>query len=308
MPDHAMRTVLLLCGPTAVGKSSVAMQLAQRLPVEIVCADARTVFRGLDVGTAKPTVEDRAAVVHHCLDIRDPHETYDAAQFMVDARAAIDGMSATILPLMVGGSGLYIAAALDGLSNTAPVDPRVRAALQKRLAAEGRDAMYAELVEVDPRAAQRYADRNPVRVLRALEYYLSTGDPFSTTWDLPRNAAPYRIVRIGITRPRELLYEMINERCLRMWQHGLVEETQRLLDAGVDPNAQALHTVGYVEVIAYLQGRIDRATAIARMQQASRQYAKRQFTWFRADERITWVDASAADAIESILELVDTPS
>lgn len=307
MQADARRKVLLLCGPTAVGKSAIAMDVAKQRSAELVCADARTVFRGLDIGTAKPTADDRAAVVHHLLDICDPQQSYDAAQFMVDAREAIDAMAYSVLPIMVGGSGLYIAAALDGLSHTSPADPRVRAVLQQRLAAEGRDALYGELANVDPRAAARYADRNPVRVVRALEYFVSTGKPFSSTWDMPRNAAPYAVTRIGLTRPREALYEIINQRCVLMWEHGLVEETQRMLDAGVTPHCQAMHTVGYVEVLAYLHGTMDRPTALARMQQVTRQYAKRQLTWFRADERITWLDAGASDVVDAIIAMVDAP-
>jgi tRNA dimethylallyltransferase len=309
MTDSAEpRRVLLLCGPTAAGKSAVAMALAERMSIEIVAADARTVFRGLDVGTAKPSADDRRRVPHHCIDIRDPHETYDAAQYSIDARTAIDAMPSAALPVMVGGSGLYIQAALDGLSNTVPVDPRVRAALQRRLAAEGRDALYEELLDVDPRAAERYADRNPVRVLRALEHYVSTGRPFSSTWDLPRNTAPYHVVRVGITRPREVLYAAIDERCVQMWKDGLVDETKRLLDAGVAPDAQALHTVGYIEVIEHLRGHIDAETALARMQQATRHYAKRQLTWFRKDERITWIEDDVATSVDRILSLLRADS
>jgi tRNA dimethylallyltransferase len=306
-PEFA-RTVVLLCGPTAAGKSSLAMQLADVMPMQIVCADARTVFRGLDIGTAKPTREDRQHVVHHCVDTCDPLQTYDAVQFARDAHAAIDGMPTDVTPVMVGGSGLYIQAALDGLSNTVPVDPRVRASLQRRLAAEGRDALYEELRTVDPRAAERYADRNPVRVVRALEHYVATGRPFSSTWDEPRQAPPYRVVRIGVTRPRDVLYDVINARCIAMWESGLVQETQRLLDAGVSPHAQALHTVGYVEVIDYLQGSIDAATALQRMQQATRNYAKRQLTWFRKDERLTWIDASEDAAVATLCDLLRAES
>ncbi|MBU3742759.1 MAG: tRNA (adenosine(37)-N6)-dimethylallyltransferase MiaA [Candidatus Kapabacteria bacterium] len=306
--SNVERTVVLLCGPTAAGKSALAMALSNVLHIQIVSADARTVFRGLDIGTAKPTVDDRRRVVHHCIDIRDPDQTYDAAQFMVDARAAIKAMPSDITPVMVGGSGLYIQAALEGLSTTVPVDPRVRAALQRRLAAEGRDALYDELREVDPRAAERYADRNPVRVLRALEHYVATGTAFSTTWDVPRQAAPYRVVRIGVTRERGPLYEAINARCVEMLEHGMIEETQRLLATGISEHVQALHTVGYVEVLAYLRGEINLASALERMQQATRNYAKRQLTWFRRDERISWVDGAQADALDQLCDLLRAQS
>lgn len=308
MASRSERTVVLLCGPTAAGKSALAMALADVLPIQIVSADARTVFRGLDIGTAKPTLDDRRRVVHHCIDIRDPDQTYDAAQFMVDARAAIDAMPSDVLPLMVGGSGLYIQAALEGLSTTAPVDPRVRAALQRRLAAEGRDALYDELREVDPRAAERYSDRNPVRILRALEHFVVTGTPFSATWDLPRQAAPYHVVRVGVTRERGPLYEAINARCIDMMAGGMVEETQRLLATGLSEHVQALHTVGYVDVLAYLRGDMDRASALDRMQQATRHYAKRQLTWFRRDERISWLDGAAASALDQLCDLLRAQS
>lgn len=302
------RRVLLLCGPTAAGKSAVAMSLAKHLNIEIICADARTVFRGLDIGTAKPTPAHQALVRHHCIDICDPHETYDAARFAADTHNAIAAMSANVLPVIVGGSGLYIQAALDGLSNTTPVDPRVRAALQRRLAAEGRDALFEELRDVDAESAERYADRNPARVVRALEHFVSTGRPFSATWQLPRITVPYNTLRIGVSRDRAALYSAINERCERMWAEGIVDETQRLLDAGINPDAQCLHTVGYVEVIKHLRGEIDAETALAQMQQATRRYAKRQVTWFRKDERILWLDANDASITQHICTLLDAQS
>lgn len=298
--DH--RPVLVIAGPTAAGKTAVSLALAARLRIEIVCADARQVYRHLDIGTAKPTPDEQRVCPHHCIDLLEPSEPYNAADYARDAAKAIAGIAPDVLPVLVGGSGLYIDALLDGLSESVvATDPDVRVHLHARLEHEGREALYRELAIIDPRAAARYADMNPRRVLRALEYHRMTGTPFSSTWDTPRIPGPYEPYRIVVTQPRPILYERINRRCDVMWEAGLLRETERVLAMGIPPTAQALHTVGYTEALAVLRGEMDTATALERMKQSTRNYAKRQLTWFGRDQRYRWHEGDPAMIAEKIV-------
>jgi tRNA dimethylallyltransferase len=306
--------VLVIAGPTASGKTAASLALARRISMEVISADARQVYRRLDIGTAKPTAEERAACPHHCIDILDPDRSYSAADYARDVRSVLarpQFQPASLpfaLPVLVGGSGLYIAAALDGFShNTAPVEPELRATLKEELARVGRDAMWQRLQDVDPRAAEKYADKNPRRVLRALEFHASMGKPFSSTWDQQRDAAHVDALYIFLSPPRDVLATRIEERCREMYVKGIVEETEAVLASGVDKQSQALRTVGYVDVIAMLEGLIDRDEAIGRTIIATRQYAKRQRTWFARDERYVRIENDPNDVertVESILLLV----
>ncbi|MBK7577543.1 MAG: tRNA (adenosine(37)-N6)-dimethylallyltransferase MiaA [Ignavibacteria bacterium] len=301
------RPVLVLAGPTAAGKTGVAMRLSEQLRCEIIGADARQIFRSMDIGTAKPTREDRARVSHHCIDIRDPHESYSAAEYSHDARQAITSIPLSSLPIIVGGSGLYITAAIDGLSTDGvATDPEVRDEIVREFDVYGRDAMYERLQELDPRAADRYADRNPRRIQRALEYIRMTGRPFSRSWDAPRDAANVDALYIGITQDREVLNAMIDARCDQMWQDGLIEETQRILDMGVDRKAQSLRTVGYYEALSVIDGRRTADEANEDLKKSTRQYAKRQRTWFRKDKRYTWISGSIETMTAQICAILDT--
>lgn len=287
------RRVLVIVGPTASGKTALSLDLARHLPIEIISADARQVYKYLDSGTAKPTVDERAVCPHHCIDTLVPSATYSAADYAQDARAAINAVPSSHLPVMVGGSGLYIQAALDGFSTDAVApEPEVRDRLQARLDAIGRDAMYEELQRLDARAAERYTDKNPRRILRALEYIEITGQPFSETWDRHRDAFDVEAFYVGIDIDRDVLNDRINTRCDAMWRDGLLEETQRVLDMGVSPTAQSLQTVGYVEAIAVLTKTMTLSEAQEKLRVATRRYAKRQCTWFRRDERIHWIDGT----------------
>lgn len=301
------RPVLVLAGPTAAGKTGVAMRLSEQLRCEIIGADARQIYRSMDIGTAKPTHEERARVRHHCIDIRDPHESYSAAEYSHDARQAILSIPLSSLPIIVGGSGLYIAAALDGLSTDGvATDPEVREEIVREFDVHGRDAMYERLQRLDPRAAERYADRNPRRIQRALEYIRMTGRPFSLSWDAPRDAAVVDALYIGITQDREVLNAQIDTRCDKMWQDGLLEETQQILDLGVDRNAQSLRTVGYHEALSVIDGRRTIEDAKEDLKRSTRQYAKRQLTWFRKDTRYIWISGSIESMSTQICQALDT--
>lgn len=296
------RRVLVIVGPTASGKTALSLELARHLPIEIISADARQVYKHLDIGTAKPTAAERGVCRHHCIDILEPSAPYSAADYARDARAAINEVPSTHLPVIVGGSGLYIQAALDGFSTDAIApEPDVRERLQSELDQRGREAMYAELQRKDARSAERYADMNPRRILRALEYIEITGRPFSETWDQHRDAFDVDAVYIGIEIDRELLNTRINARCDAMWRDGLLNETQRVLDMGVSPSAQSLQTVGYVEAIAVLNGTMNLPDAQEKLRVSTRRYAKRQRTWFQRDDRIHWISVNTESTQPSTL-------
>ncbi len=298
------RQILVIAGPTASGKTAASLELARHRPIEVIIADARQVYRHLDIGTAKPTTQERAVCPHHLVDILEPTEPYSAADYARDARAALTAIPEGHLPVFVGGSGLYISAALDGLSqDVVPPEPAMREQLQHELDERGRDAMWDELHRLDPMAAERYADKNPRRVLRALEVIRITGRPFSSTWDVRKDPYPADVTYLAIDVDRAALRDRITQRCQQMWEGGLLSETRRVLEMGITPTAQSLQTVGYAEAIAVLHGRLSEDEALQQMVTNTWRYAKRQLTWFRKDERYRWVaSATNADMGAAILQ------
>jgi len=289
---EARPRLVALVGPTASGKTDLALALAPALEAEIVSVDSRQVYRHLDIGTAKPEAEARAAVRHHLLDVVDPDEPYDAAAFARDARLAVqDVLGRGKAALLVGGSGLYLRALTEGLCPAPPADADVRATLADELAVRGVETLHAELAQHDPEAAARIAPRDAVRIVRALEVQRLTGRPLSD-WQRAHAFAdrPYDVLTVVLCPPPEELERRIAERCASMWSRGLVAETEAVLAAGFSGELRPLQAIGYREAQAHLRGEIDRATAIERMRLATRQYAKRQRTWFRALEGATWLD------------------
>jgi tRNA dimethylallyltransferase len=276
-----------------VGKTAAALALARQFPLEVVSADSRQVYRLMDIGTAKPSREERASVPHHLLDVVWPDEPFDAARFAelaVAAIAAIHGRER--LPLVVGGTGLYIRALTGGLVDLPRPDPRLRARLQQQAAVEGSAALHGRLAAVDPPTARQLHGNDAVRIIRALEVYTQTGRPLSA-WQQEHGfrAGRYRVLKIGLTADRAELYRRIDVRAAAMFAGGLVEETAALLTAGYAPQLKALQTIGYREAVRVLQGGCPLQHALAEVQQATRRYAKRQLTWFRADPEIIWVDS-----------------
>lgn len=296
-----------IVGATASGKSELAMALAARLPVEILVADSRQVYRSMDVGTAKPSAADRAAVPHHLLDLAAPDQVFTAADWLAEAREAIDAVAARgRLPLIVGGTGLYISALVDGYDFGAqPWSPELRERLAAELEAEGLPSLAERLARLDPVAAARTDMRNPRRVLRAIERAETgrSGEP-------PR-AAPYggRLALLALSRPRDELYSRIDRRAAVLFSAGLPQEVQRLLDAGYPREFSPLTSHGYSEAARYLAGEWTLDEAVAATARRTRQHAKRQLTWFRRDPRIVWMpagDRSGADPslVEGALDLV----
>ena len=291
--------VVLISGPTAVGKSAAALDAAERLGGEIVNGDSLQVYRGLDIGTAKPDVAERARAPHHLFDILDPDEPFNALDFQAAADAVIADISARgKIPLVVGGTGLYLRALLFGLCEMPEIDRGLRAELEARLEREGAPALHAELARHDPEMASRLAPRDRTRVLRALETVLATGRSIAWYQEQHRFSQPrYDFLHLYLDMDRAELYRRINLRVEKMMEMGLVAEVEKLLARGYAPELKPLQSIGYRQVIAYLAGRLDYDEAVADIQQATRRYAKRQLTWLRHDPHARAVPAAAADRV-----------
>ena len=292
-------TVIAIVGPTASGKSALALRAAGRDGGEIVSADSRQVYRGMDIGTAKPSAAERAAVPHHCIDLVDPSEPYDVARYQRDARAALaDIASRGKTAYVVGGTGLYVRALLDGLLlDAAPTDPALRASLERRAAAEGPAGLHAELARIDGVAAERVDPRNTRRLVRYLELALLTGGVQAARDD----AIACR--RIGLDPPRSWLDERIAARVTRMVDDGVLEEARRLMDAAIDARVPSMTGHGYVHWIAHLRGEMTLDAAVAATTKDVRAYSRRQMTWFRRDPQIRWIDPTAGDPFALVSEV-----
>jgi len=275
-----------------VGKTALALALARDWPIEVVSVDSRQVYRRMDIGTAKPTPAERRRLPHHLLDVVEPDEPYDAARFARDAAAAIADIRARgRWPLLVGGTGLYLRALLDGLSSLPPADLAVRRRLRAEAAATGAEALHRRLAAVDPATAARLHPRDLVRIVRALEIAEVTGEPPSALRGRRRVTAGVRFARltVGLTMARDRLYARLDARVGRMLAEGLLEEVEALLAAGFGPELPAMQTIGYRHLIPAVRDRSRLPEAVRAMQRDTRRYAKRQWTWFLRDPRIRWV-------------------
>lgn len=285
--------LLVICGPTAAGKTSLALELAESYDGEVISADSRQLYRLMDIGTAKPTLSERQRVRHHLIDVAWPDEEFHAARFVALARETLDDIRRRgRRPLLAGGTGLYIRAFTEGLLRAPGANRELRRRLHARAEEEGSAKLHDELAGVDPDTAARLHPNDLVRIVRALEVYAS-GTPLSSLQDEHGfRSQPYRTLKIGLNPPRPELYRRIEQRAEAMFAQGLLAEAETLLQAGYDPTCKALQTIGYRQAFALLRQEISLDEAIDDLKKATRRYAKQQLTWFRKDKSIIWLESS----------------
>jgi tRNA dimethylallyltransferase len=302
--DHALVAVV---GATATGKTALAVRLAEALGGEIVNADSRQVYRGMDIGTAKPSREEQQRARHHLIDVIDPDEHFSLARYLELAAAALDDCWARgAMPIVAGGTGQYVWALLEGWQvPRVPPDEAMRAELEARVERDGVEALLVELRRVDPAYAARVDPKNGRRIIRALEVYRRTGRPLSSCQT--RLPPDYRWAAIGLAWPREELYTRIDGRVDTMFASGLVEEVRGLIARGYTCDLASMSGIGYRQVCQHLAGELSLEDAIGRTKTETHRLARMQGTWFRADDpRITWIDATAGDPLPEALRVVES--
>jgi tRNA dimethylallyltransferase len=298
--------LLVIAGPTGAGKTAAAVALGRRVPLEVVSADSRQVYRLMDVATGKPTAAERAAVTHHLIDVVDPDDRYQAARFRLDAAAVIaDIHRRGRLPAVVGGTGLYIRALLRGLDPAPPADLAFRRDLVAVSAREGRGALHARLAQSAPAVASRLHPHDDVRVIRALEKLRAGHAIESRAWS-PSTASEYDVLFIGLTMARGVLGPRLEARAAAMARSGLAEEVEALLARGYEPAASAMQGIGYREFVRVVRGELSAAEAIRLMQRDTVRYAKRQLTWFAREPGIEWLDVTDDGEAAAVAARIET--
>jgi tRNA dimethylallyltransferase len=296
MVTAADRPLIVLVGPTASGKTSLALRLAEEFNGEIVSCDSVAVYREMEIGTAKPTREERALIQHHMIDIATPDEACTAGDYSRQAREALAGITERDhLPIVAGGTGLYLRALVDGLFPAPPRKPGQRERIRKLAKTKGPAYLHRILTRLDTTAAAAIHINDVPKVVRAIEVSLAADQPLTQQWRKGRDALTgYRILRLGLNPPRQRLYERINQRAAAMFDLGLVEETERLI-ARYGADCRPLTSLGYAEAVAVLQNELTREQAVAQAQQGHRNYAKRQLTWFRREPNMHWLEGCGGD-------------
>ncbi|MEE8585164.1 MAG: tRNA (adenosine(37)-N6)-dimethylallyltransferase MiaA [Acidobacteriota bacterium] len=292
-----MSRLVVILGPTASGKSALALKAAQPMGGEIVNCDSMQMYRGLSIGTAKPTVEERLSVRHHLFDILDPDEFYSAGRYMDEARRVCREVSAREgIPVVVGGTGLYLRALLEGVFEGPSAHHDLRRRLRRSARRFGKGHLHRLLARLDPEAAATIQPADQIRLIRAIEVCLISGAPFSK---VKKERTPLRgveVLKVGIDLPRQELYQRINRRVAAMFERGLAEEVRSLMQSGYGPESKGFEALGYRPVASYLGGEMSREEALRQTQQDSRRYAKRQMTWFRREEGVRWLHCAGEDA------------
>lgn len=284
------KPLIVLVGPTASGKTALALRLAEEFNGEIVSCDSVAVYREMEIGTAKPSLEERAFIPHHMIDIAWPNESCTAGDYSRQAREALTGITERgHLPIVAGGTGLYLRALIDGLFPSPPAHPGRREVLRRRAETHGPAYLHRLLTRLDPTAAAAIHANDVSKVVRAIEVSLAAKEPLTEQWQKGRDALTgYHILRLGLEPPRPLLYERINQRAAAMFDRGLIEETERLIER-YGRDCRPLTSLGYAEASAVIRNELTREQAVAQAQQGHRNYAKRQATWFRRDAEIHWL-------------------
>lgn len=298
--ELAAKTLLVIAGPTAVGKTAVAIKLAQQLETDIISADSRQFYREMAIGTAKPTIEELSQAKHYFIDSHSITESFSVGDFEKQGLALLNTLFKTHdTVIMVGGSGLYIKAICEGFDELPTASQEIRDKLNSEFNDNGIASLQEKLKIADPVYYEQVDLNNPQRLIRALEVIESTGKPFSSYRKATINTRPFQCIKIGLNLPREILYQHINQRVDEMVKQGLVEEARSLLPYR---HLNALNTVGYSELFDYFDGKTDLNSTIELIKQNTRRFAKRQVTWFRKDKEIKWIDAAAIDLTETILK------
>lgn len=290
--------VIVIAGPTCSGKTFLAILLAEKLNSEIISADSRQIYKYLNVGTAKPDSEQLGKVKHHFISILEPDEVYNVSRFENDALNVINSLTGqNKIPIVAGGSGLYIKALTDGIFDVADADEELRNEFLEKRRLYGNEFLYDELKKVDPESASKMLPQNWKRVMRALEVFRMTGKPIGVHHQEQKREISSNFIQFGLRWDRQVLYNNIERRVDDMISSGLVDETKALIEK-YDKNLNSLNTVGYKEIIAYLNNEITLERAVELIKRNTRRYAKRQLTWFRADERINWIDINSQTDLE----------
>lgn len=294
------KTLIVVVGPTAIGKTALAIKLAQFYQTEIISADSRQFFKEMEIGTAKPSAEELAAAPHHFINSHSVKTLFSTGDFEIEALELIENLfkSHDIL-IMVGGSGLYIDAVCKGLDKLPDIDLNVREQLNSQFINEGIESIKVQLQALDPEYFAKVDQSNPQRMIRGLEVVLSTGKKLSSFLTASQKQRPFNILKIGLNTDRALLYERINHRVDLMLEAGLLDEVEQLKPY---QHYNALHTVGYTEIFDYIAGKTELSSAIAMIKQNTRRFAKRQLTWFKRDENTAWFEPNADAEIFTYLE------
>ncbi len=297
--------IITIVGATCSGKTQIGIILASKFDAEIISADSRQIYKYLNIGTAKPDKNELAKIKHHFINLLEPNENYNASHFETAALKIIDNLLKNKkVPIIVGGSGLYIKALVDGIFNSVEVDEEYRNELLEKKKRFGDEYLYAELKKADPESAAKMLSQNWKRVMRALEVFHLTGQSIGFHQKKYKRNKKFNFRLHGLKWERSLLYENIDNRIDDMIENGLVSEVESLLDRGYSKNLNSLNTVGYKEIISYLEGEISLGRAIELIKRNTRRYAKRQLTWFRSDERIIWHDIKSQKDIYRVAELI----
>jgi len=300
------KPVVVVVGPTAVGKSRVAVEVAKAFETEVLTADSRQVYRGMDIGTDKPVPEERQGIPHRLIDLANPDEPFNAGLYRRQAVEEIERLYRdNRLPLVVGGTGLYVRTLLKGLCDAPPTDPMMREALRQEAKEQGHDRLYARLVTVDPVAAARLHPRDESKVIRALEVYQLSGRRMSEFQEEHGFAErPFAALIIGLNRDRDALYRRIEERIDWQLAHGLIEETTQLLAQGYRRDSAAMKGLGYRQVAEHLACEYDAAEMVRRFKRDTRRFSKRQMTWFRKEPGVQWLTIEESDSVQRTAALV----
>jgi tRNA dimethylallyltransferase len=293
--------LVVIAGPTGVGKTALAVTVAAGMNGEIVNADSRQIYRYMDIGTAKPSTEERAAVPHHLIDVVDPDQVLTMADYQRRAYVAINALHQQgKLPFLVGGTGQYITAVLEGWSAPeVPPIPPLRAELESYAAEHGALALFERLRALDPVAAERMDPLNARRTVRALEVCLATGEPFSA--QRRKNPPPYRVLQLGLTMAREALYERLDARIEAMMERGFLDEVRDLHRRGYGSELPAMHGIGYAQLTAFLRGEITLADAVQTTKHLTHSFVRRQYTWFRKYTQLQWMEQPAPDVVHEMI-------